>query len=109
MLGCDICQEVCPWNRFSKPGTVFKSVMEPHLPLEELAALDNKAFKSRFGKTPVSRTKRRGMVRNALLAMGNSRDPRFRPTLERFAQDEDAVLREQASWSLARLPEGTAA
>ncbi|MBI3550965.1 MAG: tRNA epoxyqueuosine(34) reductase QueG [Elusimicrobia bacterium] len=104
VLGCDVCQEVCPFNRFARNGRVFSRVMETSQPLEALAALDEPEFKRRFGGTPVSRPKRRGIIRNALLAMGNSRDPRHRATLERFARDPDPVLREQAAWSLARLP-----
>lgn len=104
VMGCDLCQEACPWNRFAVPGSVFKPVLDAAAPLEELAALDDIAFKKRFGKTPVTRAKRRGIARNALLAMGNSGDPAYRPALEKAAQDPDPVIAEQASWSLTRLP-----
>lgn len=103
VMGCDVCQEVCPWNRFALAGPVFKPAIETSLPLEDLTGLDDSAFKKRFGHTPLSRAKRRGIARNALLAMGNSGDQAYRPALERFAQDPDPVLREQAAWSLARL------
>ncbi len=103
VLGCDICQEVCPWNRFSEPSRVFKPVENRRLPLEELAALDGPAFRKRFGATPVERARRRGLVRNALLAMGNSGDPRHLKTLEARASDPDPILAEQASWSMGRL------
>lgn len=103
VLGCDVCQEVCPWNRFARPSDAFPPPGETSLPLEELASLDAAAFKKRFGDTPLARAKRRGIVRNALLAMGNSGDARHAPALERFLHDEDEVLREQAEWSLARL------
>ncbi len=71
--------------------------------MAELASLDNASFKKRFAKTPVSRAKRRGLVRNALLAMGNAKDPSHRPLLENLAKDPDPILSEQAAWSLSRL------
>lgn len=104
VMGCDVCQEVCPFNRFSEPGSVFSPMMDLNQPLEELAAMDQAEFKKRFGRTPLARAKRRGIVRNALLAMGNSGLARHRPTLEGYAKDPDPVLSEQAAWSLARLP-----
>src|SRR5262249_712356 len=76
VMGCDICQEVCPWNRFARMGAVFPPGFDATIPLEELAELDDLSFKKRFGKTPLSRAKRRGIVRNALLAMGNSGETR---------------------------------
>ncbi len=103
VLGCDVCQEVCPWNRFSRPSRVFQAVEDRRLPLEDLAALDGPAFRKRFGATPVERTRRRGLVRNALLAMGNSGDSRHLKTLEARSSDPDPILAEQASWSLSRL------
>lgn len=102
VMGCDICQEVCPWNRFARPGSVFKPVLEPDLDLEELAKLDEADFRARFQKTPLARAKRRGLVRNALLAMGNARDPRFSGLLRSFLNDPDPLLAEQAAWSLER-------
>lgn len=105
VMGCDLCQEACPWNRFALAGPVFRPVLEQSLPLAELASLDQDSFEKRFGRTPLERARRRGLLRNALLAMGNSRQPSFRPTLERFARDPDPVLSEQARWSLSLLPD----
>ncbi|MBI4424151.1 MAG: tRNA epoxyqueuosine(34) reductase QueG [Elusimicrobia bacterium] len=104
VFGCDACQEVCPWNRFAEANPAFQRRLPERLPLEELAGLTPEAFESRFGATPLERARRQGLVRNALLAMGNAPEPRFRPVLERFAADPDPVLAEQARWSLARLP-----
>ncbi len=104
VMGCDICQEVCPYNRFSKAGAIFPGNPRLSEPLDELAELDDFKFKQRFGKTPLSRPKRRGIARNALLAMGNSKSERHRATLERHAKNSDPVLGEQAAWSLKRLP-----
>lgn len=103
LFGCDICQEVCPWNRFAKAGAAFPPPGEPALDLEELASLDEAAWRARFRGTPLWRSKRRGLLRNALLVMGNSGDPRHRATLERLAGDEDPVISEQAAWSLRHL------
>jgi len=77
----------------------------PDPPLADLAELDDAAFRRRFRGLPVSRAKRRGLLRSVLLAMGNSADARLRPILERFASDRDELLAEQARWSLARLSE----
>ena len=103
-FGCDVCQEVCPWNRFERAGTALPPPVEPlQIPLDELAGLDEEGFRRRFKALPLSRTKRRGIQRNALLAMGNSGQPRFRPLLEAFASGTDELLAEQARWSLDRL------
>lgn len=102
VYGCDVCQEVCPWNRFEKPARALPPAkIATELPLEELAAAPD--LRSRLKGLPVARAMRRKMTRNALLAMGNSGDPRNRPTLERFASNADATLAEQARWSLERL------
>ena len=99
IMGCDLCQEACPWNRFALSGCVFQSG-QTNIPLEEIAELSEEQFKARFGKTPLSRAKRRGILRNALLAMGNSRNPRFKPALKRYSENSDPLLSEQAAWSL---------
>ncbi|MHB2026716.1 MAG: tRNA epoxyqueuosine(34) reductase QueG [Elusimicrobiota bacterium] len=103
IMGCDVCQEVCPWNRFSSSGSIFSAVLPRALDLEEIANAGAAEFKTRYGKTPMSRPKRRGIIRNALLAMGNSLQKRHRQTLERFSRHPDPVLREQAHWSLERI------
>jgi epoxyqueuosine reductase len=102
VYGCDLCQEVCPWNRFEKPARALPPPKAPtEIPLEELA--DAPDLRSRLKGVPAARAVRRRMTRNALLAMGNSGDPKFRPLLERHAAGGDEVLAEQARWSLARL------
>jgi epoxyqueuosine reductase len=102
IMGCDVCQEVCPWNRFSRPGSIAP-VLPAALPLEELASQDDGAFRDRFAGTSLTRPKRRGMARNALLAMGNSGSSAHRASLEAAARNADPVLGEQASWSLKRV------
>jgi epoxyqueuosine reductase len=106
VFGCDICQDVCPWNRrrrhqgneafAARPGLVAPS-------LEELASLDADAFRERFQKSPLKRAKRRGLLRNVAVALGNSRDPAKRPILDHLAADEDPLIREHALWALRRL------
>lgn len=103
VLGCDVCQEVCPWNRFAERGPAFPPPSETSLDLVALAELDAQGYKSRFKGTPVERPRRKGLARNALLAMGNAPEERFRPVLEKHAAGEDPVLAEQARWSLERL------
>ena len=106
VLGCDICQDVCPWNRkrhfTAEPGLQPRS---PHLhpDLEELARLTPQAFRERFRGTALERPKRRGLVRNACVAMGNSGNPDFIPVLEDLLHDEEPLVREHAAWALEQL------
>jgi epoxyqueuosine reductase len=106
VFGCDICQDVCPWNRRRRAygGPPFEprpGFVAPSLP--ELAALDDETFRARFRRSPIKRAKRRGLLRNVAVAIGNGGDARHRPVLERLADDEDPLIREHARWALARL------
>ncbi len=106
VFGCDICQDVCPWNRRRRVrgGTAFEvrpGLLAPDL--AELAGLDEEAFRERFRGSPVKRTRRRGLLRNVAVALGNAGDPGHRPVLERLAADADAVVAEHARWALRRL------
>lgn len=108
IFGCDICQDVCPWNR--KRELTTASALEPrpeqiHPSLEELAQLTPISFKQRFRGTPLERTKRRGVLRNVCVAMGNSGNIAFIPRLEVLAEDEEELIREHAIWALAQLQE----
>lgn len=106
VFGCDICQDVCPWNRrapiaSSEALPARQELVNPAL--EWLASLDGPAFNRIFRGSPLERTRRRRVLRNVAIAMGNSGEQRFRPTLAAWAAGEDAVLAEAARWALAQL------
>ncbi len=106
VFGCDICQDVCPWNRKRRRrgGAAFEpreGALAPEL--AELAVLDAEAFRRRFRRSPLQRTKRRGLLRNVSVAMANSGDSGHAPALERLSHDPDPVVREHALWALRRL------
>jgi len=103
IFGCDICQDVCPWNRFAPKSQIFESRLPLRIELEELAGLTPELFNKRFKGTPLRRTGWSSVIRNVLLAMGNSKDRNHIPTLNRFASHEDPILAEQARWSLGRI------
>ena len=104
IFGCDICQDVCPWNR--RAPVTEEAPFQPRQfapPLEKLAALGEAEFRALFGATPVSRARYSGFLRNVAIAMGNRGLPRFREPLQRLATSGDAVVAEHARWSLGRL------
>jgi epoxyqueuosine reductase len=106
VFGCDICQDVCPWNRRRRRhgGPSFEPRAEGWAPdLGGLAALDDGGFRERFRRSPVKRAKRRGLLRNVAVALGNAGEPAHRAVLQRLASDEDPVVREHAQWGLRRL------
>ena len=107
IFGCDVCQEVCPWvKRYSRPGRDPWLIPDPDRMaprLEELAALDEEGFLRRFAGTPVMRTKRRGLLRNVAVALGNSGHPDAVAPLERLAGDADELIASHARWALARV------
>ena len=104
-FGCDICQDVCPWNRRAPLGEF--PAESPGL--EALAEMTPDQFRAAFRGTPVWRTKYSGMLRNVAVAIGNSRDPNLRPALERLAGSEDATIRSHAEWALERWDQETSA
>ncbi len=110
VFGCDICQDVCPWNRKRRHRGLSAFEPRPGLAapsLEELAGLDQAAFHDRFRRSPLKRAKRRGLLRSVAVALGNAADQSRRPVLEKLAGDEDAVVREHALWALRRLEAAT--
>ncbi|HYX68009.1 MAG TPA: tRNA epoxyqueuosine(34) reductase QueG [Terriglobales bacterium] len=108
VFGCDICQEVCPWNRKAPVTTLADFQPQPELvnpALEWLAQMSEEDFRSRFRGSPLKRAKRAGLRRNAIVALGNSGDRRFLPLLRDLAADPDPNLSSHAQWALRRLQE----
>src|SRR5260221_11379251 len=124
IFGCDICQDVCPWNRKSprsqlpefQPREIAESVEQtPAWPLFQpdllrIATLSEQRFREIFRGSPIKRTKWRGLVRNACIALGNAEIPRnsdyyqeILATLERLCAAEDPAVSESARWALSRI------
>jgi epoxyqueuosine reductase len=108
IFGCDVCQEVCPWNRKAPAGC--EPALEPSatglsVDLLELLTLNEEEFRTRFRHTPLWRTQRTGLLRNAAIAVGNTGDARALPVLQRALGDAEGVVREAARWAIARIAE----
>lgn len=106
VFGCDICQEVCPWNR--KAPIAAEEGMQARAELinpalEWLAAMDSKEFKRRFRGSPLERTGRKRLLRNVAIAMGNSGEERYLGQLDEWRAGEDPVLAEAAAWARERI------
>jgi epoxyqueuosine reductase len=103
VFGCDICQDVCPWNRKAprKSEAISEDLFAP--PLDRLAALTEAEFRQMFRRTAVSRAKYHNFLRNVAVAMGNSRLAKFRAPLEKLALSGDAFVAGHARHSLSRL------
>jgi epoxyqueuosine reductase len=104
VFGCDLCQDVCPWNR-KAPETEDEPWQPREFapPLEKLAALTREEFTALFGGSPVARANYRGFLRNVAVAMGNAGDASLRPSLERLAAHEEELVREHALWALGQI------
>jgi len=105
VFGCDICQEVCPWNRHAAGSTepTFQPRSgEPTLALAELLALDDAAFRRQFRGSPLLRAKRGGLLRSAAIALGNRPDPTNFDALRAALCDAEPVVRGAAAWALGR-------
>jgi epoxyqueuosine reductase len=106
VFGCDICQDVCPWNRKAPIAVDAELEPRPELinpTLEWLASLDEQSFEREFNGSPVRRTGFNGLRRNVAIAMGNSGLKSFVPQLEAWANEADEGLRSAARWALDRL------
>ena len=106
IFGCDDCLAVCPWNRFAREGSLMKACARPELAapdLIELLQLDEAGFKSRFAGTPILRTKRRGLLRNVCVALGNSGGASALPHLQRAANDPEPLIAEHAGWAIEQI------
>jgi epoxyqueuosine reductase len=105
VFGCDICQDVCPWNRRA-PVTAEPAFAPRDFapPLERLAAMTELEFRSMFHATPVTRARYAGFLRNVAVAMGNAGLAKFRQPLQRLAESQDPAVAEHARWALQQLP-----
>jgi epoxyqueuosine reductase len=106
LFGCDICQSVCPWNRFS-PMELNNEETSKLLTLDQMVSIlfmDESAFNERFGNTPVSRVRLTGLRRNILIFLGNTGQMRALETIRNFlATESDPVLQYTANWALRRI------
>jgi epoxyqueuosine reductase len=111
LFGCDICQDVCPWNtkspRKNDPAFRPRTELNP-ANLGQLFDLDGEGFSQAFGKNALARPGRAGLLRNAAIALGNQRDPAAVPTLQQALADAEPVVRGAAAWALGQIG-GTAA
>ncbi len=117
VFGCDICQDVCPWNGKNGAESPTRRAPVTRAPefqprpelvnpaLDWLAEMSREDFNRVFKDSPVKRAKYAGVRRNVAIAIGNSGEERFRPQLERMTADEDPIIAEHARWGLRRLPE----
>jgi len=106
IYGCDDCLQVCPWNRFAREGQIMKAHARPELAqpdLVELLSLDEAGFKRRFASTPMLRAKRRGLLRNVCVALGNIGDERALPALQKVAIDPEPLIAEHAKWAIEQI------
>jgi epoxyqueuosine reductase len=106
VFGCDICQEVCPWNRKAPPAAEPAFAPRDDLvapDLTELLRLTEAEFRRRFRGTALLRARRAGLLRNAALALGNRGDPAALPALRQALDDPDPVVSEAARWAIERI------
>jgi epoxyqueuosine reductase len=106
VFGCDICQDVCPWNRRAPLSADAELAVRPELvnpALAWLGELDAESFRALFRQSPVQRAKLSGLLRNVAIAMGNSGLASYLPKLQEWAAGSDPVLAEAARWAVGRL------
>jgi epoxyqueuosine reductase len=106
LFGCDVCQEVCPWNGKAPPGT--EPALQPRDDLmainpAELLGLSEEQFRQRFRGTALVRAKRTGLLRNAAIVLGNRGDPAALPALHQALGDSDPVVRQAAHWAIQKI------
>jgi len=106
IYGCDDCLAACPWNKFAREGKLMKEHARADLAvpdLLELLALDEAGFKARFAGTPILRTKRRGLLRNVCVALGNIGNKTALPALQKAANDPEPLIAEHAVWAIEQI------
>jgi epoxyqueuosine reductase len=115
IFGCDECQEICPWvRRYARPSprSFLHSAWEQALSYDpdrvapkliDLLRLDEAGFRARFKGTPILRAKRRGLLRNVAVALGNWGNPEALPVLAQALQDPEPLIREHAIWAIGQI------
>ncbi len=106
VFGCDICQQVCPWNRFASPVHDPSFSAQPGMPYPDLFAeleLSSTEFNHKYKESPIMRSKRRGYLRNVAVALGNSGDPAAIKALETAVQNSDSLIQEHALWGIQKI------
>ncbi len=106
IYGCDDCLAVCPWNKFAADAQELRYAARDDLtlpPLEEMAGLDDAAFRARFSGSPIKRIGRDRFTRNVLYAIGNSAEPRLRPVAQSLTNDPDPTVADAARWAAETL------
>jgi epoxyqueuosine reductase len=108
VFGCDICQQVCPWNiRFAPENGDPAFAPRPDIPVVDLIeelSLTPQAFNKKFKGSPVKRTKRRGYLRNVAVALGNAGDPAAIPALTKALMDDpESLVRQHTAWALGQI------
>lgn len=106
IYGCDDCLAACPWNRFAKEASLLRTHRREEFgtpDLLELLKLDAASFKQRFAGTPMLRTKRRGLLRNVCVALGNTAGTEALPALQQAAKDAEPLIAEHAIWAIGQI------
>ena len=108
IYGCDTCLDVCPWNRFAAVSREARFSARPAvatMQLRDYLSLDDEQFRTLFRGSPIKRIKRRGLLRNVCVALGNVGDTTDLPALRRAAADPEPLIAEHAAWAISRIEE----
>ncbi|MBU2609526.1 MAG: tRNA epoxyqueuosine(34) reductase QueG [Chloroflexi bacterium] len=106
VFGCDVCQMVCPWNRFAEAAGERTFAPRPGVPRPDLIAelaLSPQEFNRKFKDSPVQRARRRGYLRNVAIALGNARDPAALPALREALRDSEPLVRASVAWAIEQI------
>lgn len=103
VFGCDVCQRVCPWNRFAGAGDPAFGKDNPLPNLTEELVISTQEFNQRFKRSPVKRARRRGYLRNVAVALGNTANPHALPVLQNASNHEEPLVREHVNWAIAKI------